>query len=79
MKTTFKLTGLSHKKSMTCEPLHNEEIFWPKVGLTQDRFDALWNYMKDGKFEGMTCEIEHEGLFKDGTPIQGTVISVSDY
>jgi hypothetical protein len=47
IKSDFKLIGLSRKRSMTCEPLDNENIFWPTVGLTQDRFDALWDYFQD--------------------------------
>lgn len=78
VKSDFKLTGLSRKKSMTCEPLNNQNIFWPKVELTQDRFDALWNYFKGNKPMKMIAEIEYEGLYNDGTPINGTVVVVRD-
>lgn len=78
MKGEFKLIGLSRGLSMTCEPLNNENIFWPKVGISQERFDALWDYKKDHWEDKMTCIIEHEGLRKDGTPINGVVISVSE-
>jgi len=78
MKSYFKLTGLGRKKSMTCEPLNNQEIFWPKVGLTQDRFDAIWDYFKGNKPLQMIAEIEHEGLYTDGTPKNGNVVSVRD-
>lgn len=78
IKTDFMLIGLSRKKSMTCTPMNNEEIFWPKVGLTQDRFDALWDYFKGNKPMKMIAEIEHKGFHKDGTPIDGIVVSVRD-
>ena len=78
VKSDFKLTGLGRKKSMTCEPLNNQNIFWPMVGLTQDRFDALWDYFKGNKPMQMIAEIEHEGLFEDGTPKNGTVVAVRD-
>ena len=78
VKSDFKLTGLGRKKSMTCEPLNNQNIFWPKVGLTQDRFNALWDYFKGNKPMQMIAEIEHEGLYEDGTPINGNVVGVRD-
>ncbi len=74
MKSDFKLVGLSRNKSMTCEPLNNENIFWPKVGLTQDRFDALWDYRQNV----MIAEIEHEGIDENGIPINGVVIAVKE-
>jgi len=78
MKSDFKLVGLSKKKSMTCEPLNNENIFWPQVGLIQDRFDALWDYFITSKPMEMIAEIEHEGLYEDGTPKNPLVVSVRD-
>lgn len=78
MKSDFKLTGLSRKKSMTCEPLDNENIFWPTVGLPQDRFDALWDYFSGSKPMRMIAEIEHEGINDEGIPINGTVVGVRD-
>lgn len=78
VKSDFKLTGLGRKKSMTCEPLNNENIFFPKVGLTQDRFDALWNYKKNHWKDKMIAEIEHEGINEEGIPINGTVVAVRE-
>ena len=75
MKSDFKLTGLSKPLSMTCEPLDNENIFWPKVGLSQDRFNALFKYRNNV----MIAEIEHEGIYKDGTPINGVVVGVREF
>ena len=78
LKSDFKLVGLGRKKSMTCEPLNNENIFWPKVGLTQDRFDALWNYKKNHWDDKMIAEIEHEGINEEGIPINGIVVAVRE-
>ena len=78
MISDFKLVGLSRKKSMTCEPMYSQETFWPKVDLTQDRFDALWNYFTQCKPMEMIAEIEHDGFYKDGIPINGKVINVRD-
>lgn len=79
MKSDFKLVGLSRKKSATCEPLNNENIFWTKVALTQDRFDALWNYCNENWNDKKIAEIEHEGMYDDGTPINGVLVNVREY
>lgn len=49
-----------------------------KVEITQDRFDALWNYKKNHWEDKMIAEIEHEGLFPDGTPKNGIVVAVRE-
>lgn len=79
LKSDFKLIGLGRKKSMTCTPMDNEEIFWPSVGLTQERFDALWDYFSGSKPMKMIAEIEHEGLYEDGTPKSSIVVDVRDF
>lgn len=78
MKTEFKLVGLGRPLSMTCEPIDKEDCFWPKVGLTQDRFNALWDYKKDhwNGSEKMIAVIEHDGLDGDGFPLNGVVVEV---
>jgi hypothetical protein len=79
MKSDFKLVGLSKTKSMTCEPLDKEELFWPKCGLSQDRFDALWKYKEGNWGEGtMIAEIEYDSLTEDGIPVNGIVIAVRE-
>jgi len=77
MKTDFKLVGLGREKSMTCEA-PNQELFWPKVGLTQERFDALWDYFKGNSPMQMIAEIEHDGFYPDGFPKNSTVVGVRD-
>lgn len=73
----FKLTGLSRPKSMTCHTMDKREsIFWPKVQLSQDRFNALWDYCKNNWDEKKLAQIECDGLYKDGTPINPVVIEV---
>lgn len=79
MKSDFKLVGISKVKSMTCEPLDKEDCFWPKCGLTQERFDALWNYKENHWKDGtMIAEIEYDSLTSDGIPINGIVVSVRE-
>lgn len=78
MKTDFKLTGLSKPKSFTCEPLDNENIFWAKSNMTQEQFNALWDYCaQDWKVKKIAV-IEHDGFYKDGTPINPIVISIRE-
>lgn len=77
-KGDFRLVGLSKPFSMTCEPLNNENIFWPKVAIPRERFDALWNYCKGNWKDKKIAEIEHEGLREDGTPINGIVVGVRE-
>jgi hypothetical protein len=74
MVTDFKLTGLSKPFSMTCEPLDNENIFWPKVGMLKARFDALFEYRE----RAMIAEIEHDGLFANGIPKNPVVVGVRE-
>lgn len=76
-KTDFKLIGLSKPNSVSCKPLHNENYFSAPTNLSQDRFDALFNYSKGHwKDDEMIAEIEHNGLNKDETPINPTLVAV---
>lgn len=77
MKSKFRLKGLNRPKSMTCYPLNNENIFWPKVDMSQERFDALWKYCKGHWKEDKFVEIEHDGFYEDGTPINPIVKNVT--
>lgn len=81
MKTDFKLIGLNRQRDrfMTCVPLHNEEIFWPKMAMSMEKFNELWNYFTGLSPMRMIAEIEHDGLTDDGVPINGTVVNVRDY
>lgn len=72
MITEFKLAGLSKPKSMTCYT-KKEVIFWPKVEMAQDRFDALFVYCKHNWQDEKVVEIEHDGFYEDGTPINPVV------
>lgn len=76
-KTDFRLTGLSREKSATCELLNSDkEIFWPTVGMSQDRFNALWDFCKDDWSNKKIAEIEHDGIDKDGLPINGVLVNI---
>lgn len=82
MKSDFKLKGLSKEKSMTCEPLKNENIFWPKVEMPKDRFNALfdWASHENGFWKtSWIAEIEHDGLYDDQTPINPIVVAVRQW
>jgi len=76
MTSNFKLTGLSRPESFTCEPLHNENIFWAKNGLSTGVFDDLFKYCKDNWKDKKIAVIKHDGITEDGTPINPIVIEV---
>ena len=76
MKSYFKLTGLSKPQSFTCEPLDNENTFFAKNGLGEEKFNELWNYCKGNWSYKKVCEISHEGLNNYGIPINPVVISI---
>lgn len=75
MTSKFKLVGLSRKKSMTLEGVHGD-LFWPEVGLSQDRFNALWDYFSGLEIKQMIAEVEHFGFYADGTPRRSKVVNV---
>ena len=76
MKSDFKLVGLSKPCSMTCEPLENENIFWVKPNMPQDRFKALWDYVSGNWDDTTIVELEHDGIKSDGTPINPIFIQL---
>lgn len=70
MTSKFNLIGLSRPKSITCSVIGgSEEIFWPKVEMSQDRFNALWEFYS-GRTSGdkFTAIVQHDGLYEDGVP-----------
>lgn len=82
LKSDFRLIGLSKRKSFTCSTLsHKEDIFWPEVAMAQDRFDALWDWVGKGHFweDKWIAEIEHDGLYDDGTPINPVAVAVREW
>lgn len=79
-KSDFALVGLGRPFSMTCGLLHTDrETFWPKVGIPRERFDALWDYCSGNWKDKKIAEIEHEGLYEDGTPINPVVVGVREW
>lgn len=80
MTTKFKLKGLNLAKHrpFTCEPLENDELFWPKSALSKERHKALFDYMggESKDWSRMFVIIEHDGLRKDGTPVNGIVVEI---
>lgn len=78
MITHFPLIGLSRQKSVTCTCGKKDSIFfWPRVELTQDRFDALWKFCSGNWDEKKYAVIEHDGIEDDGEPINPRLIDVS--
>jgi len=76
MKGKFKLVGLSKSKSVTCET-DKEDIFWPKVEMSQDRFNALWDYCKGNWDEPKFAEIEYDRLDETGEPINPVLLNIT--
>lgn len=82
MRSDFRLVGLSKGKSFTCSNLYKEDIFWPKVNMPQDRFDALFKWAKatDNFWKtNWIVEIEHDGFYEDGTPKNAVAIAVREW
>lgn len=78
LKSDFKLTGLSKGERFTCEPLNGQEMFWAKNGLGKETFLELWKYCDGHWSEKKIAEIEHDGLFTDGTPIKPIVVGIRE-
>ncbi len=78
MKSIFKLIGLSKPNSFTCEPLNNNNIFWCKSGLPKETFNNLFKYADGSWKDKKIVEIEHDGLYEDGTPINPTVVAINE-
>lgn len=75
MITEYALTGLSRNKSVTCVA-PNEEFFWPKVIMSQDRFNAFWDYFSNRKDEKFVAVIDHAGSHFDGMPKNPVLIEI---
>jgi hypothetical protein len=78
MKTDFKIIGPTKPASFTCE-LPNETMFRTKSRLSEDRFNALFNYCKGDWSTERLGEVEHEGLREDGTPKNPIVLSIKEF
>lgn len=82
MKSDFLLKGLSAPKSFTCYTMDGKEsIFWAKSNMPDDRYKALFNWAKttdDFWKSKWIAEIEHDGLYDDGTPKNPFVVSVRE-
>lgn len=70
MKTKFELIQLSKPKCVKLQPIDSDKFsFEAKVEMEQDRFDALWKYCEGNWNEKKYAEIEHEGFYENGEPI----------
>lgn len=80
MKSDFKLVGLSKPRSATLEFLHTDaETFWAKIDMPDDRIEALWGYVSGNWKEKKIAEVECDGLYKDGTPINPRVVGIREW
>jgi len=77
MKKDFKLVGLSKGKRATLELLHSDrETFWAKIDMTQDRFNAMWNYCENNWKDTKIAEVECDYLTSDGIPINAVLTGI---
>lgn len=79
MITNFKLIGLSAGNRCTVSVDGTDrDWFHTKTNLTQDRFDALFNYFKNGDDNIWKTNprviIEHDGFYEGGIPINPIAI-----
>lgn len=76
MIETYKMTGLSKARSVTCET-QNGDIFWATWTGAQDRFDALFAYFKQGdNWTGEQKAVLEFNSIQDGEPIEAKCIDV---
>jgi hypothetical protein len=82
MKSDFLLKGLSAPKSFTCRTMDGKEtIFWATTTMSDERYKALFKWAKgtdDFWKSKWIAEVEHDGLFEDGTPRNPVVIAVRE-
>lgn len=78
MTGKFIMSGLSKPASVTCR--HNNDIFWATSGIPQDRFNALFDYFKNGPDDAWKGEkyaiLEYDKVSSDGFPIDAKMTEV---
>lgn len=80
MKSDFRLMGLNKSRTATLHFINTDKaIFWAKINMPKDRFDAMWNYCKDNFNDAKIAEVEHDGYFEDGTPINPVMVSFREW
>lgn len=77
IKGAFRLAGISRPKSCTLTFGKHEHFFWPKVELSQDRFDALWKFCSDNWDEPKWGVIEYDYLDDDGEPMNPRLVDIT--
>lgn len=82
MKSDFLLKGMSAPKSFTCYTMDGREsIFWSKSNMTDDAYNALFRWAKNSDDFWKTkwiAEIEHDGVYSDGTPKNPLIIGIRE-
>ena len=69
MTVDYKLVDLGRNKKATLELLDTDrEIFWADIDMSDDRFNALWDYCKGESYEKdiKIAEVECDYVTKDG-------------
>lgn len=77
MISEFKLVGLCKPKKATLNT-QKEEIFWSDLKMDHETFNKLFDYCKDNWNDQKIAIIEHDGFYKDGTPINPLVINIKE-
>lgn len=75
MVVEYKIKGLSKPNMFTFET-EKQDIFWSTSNLTQDRFNALFNYCKHNWDEDKIAVIKCDSLSEDGIPINSKIIEI---
>jgi len=76
----FRLLGLGKNNSFTLGLLDTDsEMFWATSEMPKDRFNALFTYCENNWKDKKIAEVKHDGLNKDGIPINPIVINIREW
>ena len=82
MISDFLLKGLSLKRSYTCYTMDGKEsIFWAKSNWDYEKFRKLFDWAKNSDNfwkSKWIAEIEHDGFYEDGTPVNPMVLNIRE-
>lgn len=74
MKAEFRLVGLNRAFRATLEFIHTDrEVFWAKIDMPKDKFDAMYKYCKGNWGDTKIAEVECDYLTEEGIPINAVV------
>jgi hypothetical protein len=70
MITTFKLVQVSKSKKVKLEKINDDSVcFEANVEMNNDDFNSLFYYCKNNWDEKKYADIEHDGFYEHGAPI----------